>query len=604
MAKDRKSIKIQHRLLTRLLISHILIVALPLFLTGMVLVDTAQDSIEKTILDRNLKFARRSTRLINLKLEMAWDIIRNEAKSKSIYEMNKSAQELAINTIVSEFELFNNLSILDTLGKLIATTSFEEEISEKFSSNGMTSTILSSISNGQRFQSDVYVSDEHLPMLDIAEPIRWHNEVVGILYAVVDLKAMWDLVQENVEGKRGEAFIFNKQGVYIAHSDPKKVYSKKIFENQEIIDKIKDGEHGQTLYRTSQNVEMVAAYAPIGNFGWGFMIQQPTSEAFEPARRMRVRVFQSIIGSVLLASLLAYFYTKWIVKPVDHLVSGMERFSTGDLDYRIKKVGSDEVGTLAEHFNEMADRLIEFQNTLKRTERFETLGKLASVLSHEIRNPLNSMVINMQILKRELSKEVIDREKVERFYGIVTTEIKRVDQLVSDFLLIARPPKLERSKVALNEVLDEVVTTHVAEALNKGIRVERDYEQKPVYANVDLAKIRQVFLNLFINALQAMPGGGKLTIGMKECEDVLKSKKKERENSVEITFCDTGHGIRKEDLHKIFDFYYSTKKEGTGLGLAVVQQIVEEHQGDIAVDSNVGVGTTFTVYLPQDLKGK
>ncbi|MFQ5824616.1 MAG: ATP-binding protein [bacterium] len=600
MVRSRKNIKFRHRLLTRLLLSHIFIVALPLFLTGMVLVDTAQDSIEKSILERNLEFARRSTRLIKLKLDTAWDIIKNQAKNQSIYEMNKSTQELAINTIVSEFDLFNKLSILDTLGNLITTTSFEEEVSGIFSNNSMSSTIQSTILNGQSYQSDVYVSEEHLPMLDIGEPIRWHNDIVGILYAVVDLKAMWDIVDENVVGENGEAFIFNKDGVYIAHSYRKNIYSKNLFHYQEIIDKIKRGEHGETIYKTDQNVEMVAAFAPIGNFGWGFMIQQPTYEAFEPAWRMRVRVFQSIVGSVLLASLLAYFYTKWIVKPVDHLVSGMAHFSTGDFNYRIEKVGSDEIGTLSENFNEMADRLVEFQNTLKRTERFETLGKLASVLSHEIRNPLNSMVINMQILKRELSKDIVDKNKVDRFYEILATEIKRVDQLVTDFLLIARPPKLKRTNVALNEVLDEVVMMHVAKALKEGIRIEREYDEKSIYANVDLAKIRQVFLNLIINAVQAMPGGGKLKIGLRECDSILKSKQKGKEKAVKISFIDTGHGIKKEDLNKIFDFYYSSNKDGSGLGLAIVQQIIEEHQGKIVVKSKVGSGTTFIIYLPQE----
>jgi signal transduction histidine kinase len=511
--------------------------------------------------------------------------------------MNKSTQELAINTIVSEFDLFNKISILDTLGNLMASTSFEEEASGTFSGNGMVAAVL----NGQSYHSDVYVTEEHLPMLDIYEPILLHNEVVGILYAVVDLKAMWDLVQDNVVGEKGEAFIFNKEGVFIAHSDPKNVYLKKIFQNKEILDRIQQGENGQTIYKTEQNIEMVAAYAPIGDFGWGAMIQQPTSEAFDPARRMRLRVLQAILGSVFLASLLAFIYTKWIVKPVDHLVSGMDRFSRGELNYRIEKVSNDEVGTLAENFNEMADRLIEFQNTLKRTERLETLGKLASVLSHEIRNPLNSMVINMQILKRELSKEEIDKSRVERFYSILATEIKRVDKLVTDFLLIARPPKLERTQVAINEVLDEVVLMHVPDALKRGIRVKRVYDKKAVLLNVDVAKIKQVFINLFINAIQAMPGGGRLRIVLRGSDrGSIKSKPRDRRKWVVISFSDSGHGIEKEELNKIFDFYYSTKKDGSGLGLAIVQQIIEEHQGEIFVESKVNQGTTFTIYLPQD----
>jgi signal transduction histidine kinase len=592
----KEKIQLRHRLATRLLVSYILIASLPLLFTGKVLVDTAQNSIKETILDRNLEFTVRSTRLVDFKLQTARDIITSQAKTQSIYEMNKPNVELAIHTIKSEFELFHELMVLDSTGAVLASTSFEEEVNDEFSRNGMLREVLAGVSH----QSDVYVSEEHLPMLDLAEPIKRHDEVVGALYAVVDLKAMWDLVQENVVGERGEAFIFNKQGVFIAHSDAKKVYSKQVFGNAEIIAKIAQGLNGQTIYKTDEEVEMVAAYAPIGGYGWGAMIQQPTSEAFASADRMRVRIIQFMFGTIILASLLAFFYARWIVKPVDHLVSGMERFSKGELNYRIEKVTNDEIGALAVNFNEMADRLIEYQNTLKRTERLETLGKLAAVLSHEIRNPLNSMVINMQILKRELASERFNRSRVENFYNVLAAEIKRVDQLVSDFLLIARPQSPKKSRVALNEVLDEVLMLHSAEALNKGVRIERDYDPKPVYAQVDAGKIKQAFLNLIINAIQAMPGGGKLTVELKNPAPAARGRHKSADKFVTIAFHDTGVGIKKDDLGRIFDFYYSTKKDGTGLGLAIVQQIIDEHHGKITVHSKVNHGATFTILLPQE----
>jgi signal transduction histidine kinase len=594
MAKHTPAIKLRHRLLTRLLVSYILVASLPLLFTGKVLVDTAHDSIRQTILDRNLEFTIRSTRLVDFKLQTARDIINSQAKTQSIYEMNRLNVELAINTVKSEFELFDELVVLDTLGSVLASTSFEYESEGRFSRNGIFGKIIS----GSSYRSDVYVSEEHLPMLDLAEAIKRHDEIVGVLFAVVDLKAMWDLVQENVVGEKGEAFIFNNAGVYIAHSDAKKVYSNQTFANPEIISKIAEGLHGQTIYKTEDGVEMVAAYAPIGGYGWGAMIQQPTSEAFASADRMRVRVVQFMIGTIILAMMLAYFYSRWIVKPVNHLVWGMDSFSKGELNYRVEKVTNDEIGALAVNFNDMADRLIEYQNTIKRTERLETLGKLAAVLSHEIRNPLNSMVINMQILKRELSSERFNRTRVENFYNVLAAEIKRVDQLVSDFLLIARPQSPKTSRVLLNEILNEVLMLHTADALKKGIRIERQYNDEPVFSEVDAGKMKQAFLNLVINAIQAMPGGGKLTVELKNSTPGGRRQKGGKFASV--AFHDTGLGIKKEDLAKIFDFYYSTKKDGSGLGLAIVQQIVDEHHGKINVQSKVNHGTTFTILLPQE----
>ncbi|MFQ5640204.1 MAG: ATP-binding protein [bacterium] len=588
-------IKIRHRLLTRLLVSHILIASLPLFFTGKVLVDSAKDSIEQTVLERNFELTKRATQLIAQKVDIAKEVIRNQANNPAIYELNKSSLDLAIQTMVSEFDLFSKIMILDTLSKVVATTSFEQGNRAFVSSDGIVSNVL----QGLGYQSEVYLSRENLPMLDVVEPLEQFGEVVGVLFAVVDLKAMWDLVLESVIGERGEAFVFDRRGVFIAHSDRKNVYLKNQFTNQRIVDEINQGRNGRLIYQTDEKVEMVAAYAPIGDYGWGFMIQQPTSEAFAQAESMRLRIFQFMFGTIFLASLLAYIYTRWMVIPVDHLVSGMDRFSKGELNLRIERATNDEIGALAENFNEMAERISEYQNTVKRTERLETLGKLAAVLSHEIRNPLNSMVINMQILRRESSKEVVNRERVDNFYKILESEIERVDQLVKDFLLIARPLSLQKSQVALNEILDEVITMRVAESLKKGVRIERDYDKIPFYANVDEAKIKQVFLNLIINALQAMPGGGKLVIGISKTGEKAKLNKKSSERPVCITFKDTGTGIKKENLNKIFDFYYSTKKDGSGLGLAIVQQIVEEHQGSIKVESKLSGGTTVTLCLPQ-----
>ncbi len=584
-------IRVQDRLLTRLLISHILIASLPLFFTGKVLVDSAKDSIERTVLERNLEFTKRATQLIELKIETAKDILRSQARNQSIYELQKSNVDLAINTLVSEFDLFSQVTVFDTLGQVLATTSFEDDGLFHFSNNGLQSNVFQGIG----YQSEVYLSRERLPVMDIAEPIRLYGQIVGALYAVVDLKAMWELVQQNVIGRRGEAFVFNREGVYLAHSDAKNIYSEKRFKNRAVIDEIQGGRHGQLIYETDEGVQMVGAYAPIGNYGWGFMIQQPTAEAFAQAERMRVRVVQLMLGTVLLASLLAYFYSKLIVKPVNSLVSGMDRFSRGELTHRIEKVTHDEIGALAEHFNEMADRLIEYQDTLKRTERLATLSKLASVLSHEIRNPLNSMVINMQILKRELSKQVFDRQRVEKFYEILASEIKRVDQLVKDFLLVARPQTLEKAEVALDQVLDDVVMLHAADALRKGVRIERRYARS-LAVQADESKLKQVFVNLLLNAIQAMPGGGKMIIGLDAIEGWGRGPLKKP--SAVVSFTDTGVGIKADDLNKIFDFYYSTKPEGTGLGLAIVQQIIDEHMGHIAVESQVNEGTTFTIYLP------
>lgn len=584
-------IRIRDRLLTRLLISHIFLVTVPLLVTGSILTNTAQEAIERTILERNLEFASRSARQIESTLEKVRDILRLSAQLPVIYGQDRINKELMINSMVNEFPIFKRVMILDAGGSLLASTSYGTS-----SAPSTTDGALPVLLHGQPYVSEVYVSQDELPLMDVAEPIRVHNEVTGVLWAEVDLTAMWALVDNNVVGEHGEAFIFRGDGQYLAHSDRRKVYTRSHFEERDIIAAVaaKNGAH--KIYVDRNRREMIAAYTPISGRDWGAVIQQPTSEAFASARKMRMQILLLIVISSAIAALIAYFYTRQIVKPAQLLVSGIDRIAAGDLRQRIDLAGRDEISQLAERFNTMAARLQEIQNKLKRTERLETLGKLASVLSHEIRNPLNSMVINMQLLRREFSKPRHDGKKMEHYHQVVASEIKRVDELVNNFLLIARPSKLERADFVLTKLLDDIITLQMPNVLPRGIRVERDYREPHLSAPVDAKKLHQAFLNIFLNAVEAMQGGGKIFIGVDKHYPT--AFEEGAEPMAAISFKDTGKGIAPEYLNRIFDFYFSTKEQGTGIGLAIAQQVVEEHGGSIRVKSEIGGGSEFTIYLP------
>lgn len=585
------SIPLRHRLFTRLLISHIFLVTMPLLITGQILIHTAQKAIRETILDRNLQLARRSSSLISATVGRARDILRMNAQSPAFFSNDRLGQELVINKIVREFPIFKKISLLDTLGRVSRSTAFGA------SNNHFTGEhFLKTIKSNKSYTSPVYISSEKLPLMDIAEPVIVFDEVNAYLLAEVDLKEIWALVDSNLVGKKSEAFIFRGDGQFIAHTDRREVLESRRFEESSIITEAIAGRSGNKTYVNRSGVEMIAAYAPIVEQQWATVIQQPVREAFAPSRVMELQILLLMIGSVLVAALIAAIYTRQIVKPVNELIGGIAEVSKGGLKHQIRRLGRDEISTLALHFNAMTRRLRRFQDRLKRAERLETLNKMSSVLSHEIRNPLNSMVINLQLMRREFSKEDLDPQKLEHYHQILSSEIRRVDDLVSNFLLIARPPKLKKSVQRLGDLLDELIKMEAPEALQRGIRVERDYRTPEVAVHVDPNKIHQVFLNIFINAVQAMPSGGRLTLGL----DVVtrRSIADNKRMFAVASFRDTGKGIAKENLTKIFDFYFSTKEKGSGIGLALALQIVEEHGGTIRVESELGRGSNFLVFLP------
>jgi len=224
------------------------------------------------------------------------------------------------------------------------------------------------------------------------------------------------------------------------------------------------------------------------------------------------------------------------------------------------------------------------------------MSKFAALISHEIRNPLNSMNINMQILKREIENPQGNLEKKTKYFEIIASEIRRVDNLINNFLMISRPPRFDFLPNDINEILEEVLLIYTAKAEQQGVQIERRYAKKQILANVDRDQLKQVFHNIIINALQAMPGGGRLTIRTRERQ--ITNQDKQKVSGVRIHFIDTGVGIPQEKMQDIFEFYYTSKKTGTGLGLAIARQIIEGHLGTIGVDSVQGNGTTIVVDIP------
>jgi two-component system sensor histidine kinase HydH len=228
------------------------------------------------------------------------------------------------------------------------------------------------------------------------------------------------------------------------------------------------------------------------------------------------------------------------------------------------------------------------EENIRRTEQLTAMGKLASAVAHEVRNPLNAISMIAQRLGREFSPSQ-GEEDYRGLVGTVRSESARINGIIEEFLRFARPPKLNRQPVDMDELLSETVSLIRAQAMERGIEIDEVYSSLGVW-NVDREQTKQVLLNLLLNGIEAMPGGGSLSI---------KSYVVEGRLCVEIS--DTGGGIPEEDLPRIFDLYFTTKDAGTGLGLSIVQRVVAEHGGWIDVDSEPGKGTTFRICLPEEV---
>jgi two-component system, sporulation sensor kinase E len=225
---------------------------------------------------------------------------------------------------------------------------------------------------------------------------------------------------------------------------------------------------------------------------------------------------------------------------------------------------------------------------LRRAESLASLTTLAAGVAHEIKNPLGSISIHMQLIRRALQNiEAGDRAPLERHLDIVDEEIDRLNKIVVDFLFAVRPMDVHLREGDPGELVDGIAEIIRPEAEAAGIAVEtRKGEGLPLVL-LDERLMKQALLNLAKNALAAMPGGGTLVLAAER-----------REEEVRITVEDDGTGIAEEDLPKIFEPYFTTKENGTGLGLTITFKIVKEHRGEVTVKSKLGQGSAFTISLP------
>jgi two-component system NtrC family sensor kinase len=336
----------------------------------------------------------------------------------------------------------------------------------------------------------------------------------------------------------------------------------------------------------------------------------------EPYVDLRKRVVFIFIGigflSAFLLSIIANFVTNRIVfNPVRELLFATQRVARGDLTYRVPIVSNDEIGQLGTSFNQMTielqkltdnyqnltrtleekvdektKELKEAQDILIQSEKMASLGKMAAGVAHEINNPLTSILINSHLIAERLEGDGRFDENLK----LIIEETERTSAIVSGLLEFSRQTTADKEPADIHEVLEKSLFLLKSPILVHKVTVQKEIAENLPRVMIDVNKIEQVFTNVILNALDAMPNGGTLRICSKVSED---------NRFVEVTIQDDGGGIPEDIMDKIFDPFFTTKgMKGTGLGLSISYGIIQQHGGSIDVKSEVGVGTKLTVYLP------
>jgi len=285
------------------------------------------------------------------------------------------------------------------------------------------------------------------------------------------------------------------------------------------------------------------------------------------------------VGGAVLAALLA----RNVTKPILSLVAGTREVAKGNLDYKVEVKGKDEIAALEDSFNSMVTQLRNSRERIVRAERLAAWRDVARRIAHEIKNPLTPIQLSMYRLRKNLGSERYE-EIFQQSYTSITNEVENLRNMVTEFSDFARMPKPRTSLVDPGEIVQNAINLYTGLPDNITLNTELAGSMPQVMADRD--QMRQVLHNLIGNAVDAMSDGGELSVKMQlEADEVV------------IQISDTGCGMSEEVREKIFTPYFTTKETGTGLGMAITAQIIEEHGGEIAIDSEEGVGTTVTVKL-------
>jgi signal transduction histidine kinase len=530
--------------------------------------------------------AQRAASQIELYVFDSIRILQGLAANLDDTDLQPYQQERLLRNYALKFREFNELTLTDEHGDAIVTSRLDHAtltIPGQDDEEVIPGVVMSPFS----------IDDALLPEMVLSVKIEDRRHTRWLV-ARVRLEALWEMVDGIKVGSHGFALVATKGGDLIAHGEP---------EAKPLVATSKDERpyniQGHPLMapaltgRSAQypswpaerkgRGELLGVKAQVPGLRWIVIVEQPVSEAFDVPLQMRKLLIVAITVALFVMLTVGYFFGRRFINPILRLTRGTRALAEGHLEERVVVDSRDELGQLGTAFNNMADKLVELQEDVRKKERQAMFGRVSIGLVHDLSTPIQ----NIGNACKMITMLFDDLEYRETFKRTCDRELTQIKRMLEDLRNVAKPVPLEKFPLDLNKVIADAVESMKTSAESSGLTLEAALAFGPLYIDGDRYALTRVYGNLIKNAFQATAPKGKV---------LVRTVRQDAQAVVEVT--DTGAGIPADRLATIFDDFVTTKKRGLGLGLAISKKIVEQLGGTIAVASEVGRGTTFTLRFP------
>ncbi len=600
----------------KVLFIFLVLALVPLMVIGWFSLKTTENLIVSMVVRQLENVAADKVALLERWLDERKADLKVIAGTSLVQSMQPAEIEPYLNLIKDKYGAYKDLSVVSADGNLISST------------NGRVAAVGAEgrntyIARDRLYMSGItYAPEANESTFFIAAPVIGQSGgLAGTVYGSVGTNKIIVHILNVSLGDTGECYLVNKDGRFLAHKEPHRILTENISQSGSFKNIFEKRDLGQP-YLDYRGIQVLGTSMKVAGTDWYIVVEQDREEAFQSAETLKRIVFLTLLLFIGCALMLTWIISYHIVRPIRKLskyagIIGEAKFDRATLTINRR----DEIGMLYRAFQDMSAKLQKRQSHLEqkvdlkdaklketdlilkktkliaeRSEKFAAIGRMGAAVAHEIRTPLTSLKLFMESMEAEIEISPEDEED----FQIAMKQISRIEATINRFLDFTKPQDLVFSEISLAELVEDVLimVRPMIKRQECTLDINMDEALPPIHGDRKL--LAEALVNLFVNALEAMECPGLLSITV--VKDNFAISDGTTVPCLRIDISDTGHGITEEQIDNLFEPFFTTKASGTGLGLPLVFNTIQNHGGVIRVKSRVQHGTTFSIYLPLNIK--